>query len=217
MVERIILKLQGGMGNQMFQYALGRSLQEKYDAELVLDTSDFQYDRVGRQYALDVFNLNFDRIHVDNSGSFNWKYDERKNYFIKAAVKMIPEILFRLGCTQGKYIWESTDYLELPENEDHKALFVHGYWQSEKYFCTVKDSIKKELTLKRSIINKYSEFIDKLQNEESVAVHLRRSDYLKNNNQNHVLPLSYYYNAMDYMDKIHPNAKYYIFLMISPG
>lgn len=210
MIKTIVLKLQGGLGNQMFQYALGRALQEQYKAKLILDTSDFRYDKVGRMYALDVFKLH-DNLIVDDTGCYNWKYDQRHNYFIKAAIKMMPNFFMKLASAHGKYIWENIEYKPLDINTKSEIIYVHGLWQSEKYFKPIEKQLCKEFHIKQDNVVSCMHLAESIQKENSVAVHLRRSDYLNKNNKNHVLGLSYYYKAMDYLDQVFEHNIYYIF------
>lgn len=53
----IIVKVQGGLGNQMFQYAFGRALAEKHSQDLYLDCSEYLRPSCKREYGLDHFNI----------------------------------------------------------------------------------------------------------------------------------------------------------------
>lgn len=209
MERKIILKMQGGMGNQMFQYALGRALQEKVKSKLVLDISDYQYDKK-RKFSLDFFNIS-NNVEIDSSGKYNYLYDQRRNWLIKLAVKLFPNVLFRFGSFWGIYIWEAVSFHPLKLSDKRSTLFVHGLWQSESYFYEVNDIIKKELRVKFSFLSQLCKEFSKQIKNNSVAIHIRRSDYLSKKNKNHVLSMNYYYNAINYIDSVSNSSQFFIF------
>lgn len=207
---KIVLKMQGGLGNQMFQYAFGRALQEKTGADLILDTSDFKYDKVGRKFALESFNIP-KNIAIDNSGKYNLIYDQRKNWVIKLMVKACPHFLFYIGSKFGVYIWENIRYKSIYVKNKNRTIYIHGLWQSEKYFKTISKLIRKELIVSTNISTEDFDVMKKMQSEKSVCVHIRRGDFLNKTNKLYNCPANYYYKAMDYMKKYIQNPCFYVF------
>jgi hypothetical protein len=200
----IIVRLCGGLGNQLFQYAAGRRLSLERQAELVLDLSWYKYtpkSNTLRQYEL-------------------------INYPIQArAAGRNEEILCRLYSSRIlKYIsipsWPWSRYHETgfefnPAFADIKDnTYIDGYWQSYKYFEDVAEIIRKELiplpipsALDQSIANQIFA-------TESVSVHVRRGDYVTQKaaaNTHGVCQLEYYYAALDTIKQIVPNPHFYVF------
>lgn len=68
---------------------------------------------------------------------------------------------------------ESGALLALPENTN-----IHGYFQNSDYFAHCKDIVRKEFTFKDEIKNKVQDFIDSLDVNGLVSVHVRRGDYV---------------------------------------
>lgn len=161
----IITKLQGGLGNQLFQWAYGKYLSKKYNTSLYLDIDyymNFNHVDTKRSFSLDLFpNLNH-QILNDNSISVMTLYDN----FI---------------------------FTELNYNNNYN-YYLNGYWQSEKYFIEIEDIIRFELS-------PTFETLEKLKKnypiENSVSMHIRRTDYVTSNGYHPVQSIDYYKNALD--------------------
>src|SRR3954465_12373106 len=115
-MSKIIIKLKGGLGNQLFQYAAGRALAIKKNAELFLDLSFLNAPENGytkRQFQLDQFNLSYQVADQQVLGKFQKK-----------------GLLSFFTSTSGKTYGEA-DFAQLSSTQ--KDALLDGYWQSEKY------------------------------------------------------------------------------------
>lgn len=174
----ITVRLQGGMGNQMFQYAFGRALAERNGDDLVLDKT-FLLDRtprrefVYRNYDLDVFGL-----------------DPRFTLLSRAAARTnVPFLMYGLSryCATAakvalgaqRYVVDRTlgtfqeAYLNLEGN-----LYLDGYWQCEKYFRDISDLIRGEFSYRQPITAEASRLSRRIRSVTSVCVNVRRGDYV---------------------------------------
>ena len=206
----IIVKLQGGLGNQMFQYAIGRKLSLLNKTELKLDLS-FLLDRTPRpnftyrDYNLNIFNLNIEFATQKEIKLF-------VNYLDSRIKRKIYTYLF-LG-RNNKYIDEKQftcdpDILKLTGN-----LYLDGYWQTEKYFSDIKDILCNDFTIKISQDKKNQEMIKTIKNTNSVSIHIRRGDYIENKqiyNVHGICDLDYYYNCINLFLKKLKNPHFFIF------
>lgn len=205
----IVVKIQGGLGNQMFQYAFARAIQETYrNQKLILDISDYKYDKL-RSYSLGHFVLN-DNVEISDSGKYNWIYDQRVNPFIKIATKLFPNFQFNIMKEFGIYIW---DYAEFKPTQvgNRKNIYIHGYWQSKKYFENIADIISREFSVKEEVLDLNREILSFIQSTNSVCVHIRRGDFLLNTNKLAVCSNEYYLNGFCKIEEIVEKPKYYIF------
>lgn len=185
----IIVKLKGGLGNQMFQYALGRTLSQKLKVELGLDISWFQTSK-DRKYSLDAFSLP-EKI-LRNSGS------TLQDFINTNHTKTVSESSFEFD-------------KEILNAQDNVCL--DGYWQSEKYFSSESATIRKDFTLS-TISAEIRTLGQKITSGESISVHIRRGDYISNAkfNQVHgVLPTTYYESAIKLASEGFSNPNFYIF------
>ena len=205
----IILKVQGGLGNQMFQYAFARRIQEETNKKIILDISDYEYDKL-RSYTLDKFRLN-NNIQIDATGKYNKIYDRRVNKLIRCMYKIAPNISYEILSRIGIYIWDYVKYKPININNKKKNLFIHGYWQSTKYFNEIKKELKRELKLKSQYTNKVDDLYEKIISTNSVCVHIRRGDFLLTTNKLKVCSNQYFLNGMKEIKKKINNPIFYIF------
>ncbi len=171
----IVVKLKGGLGNQMFQYAIGRHLAIKHKTPLKLDLT-FLLDRtpkkdfVFRDYDLDVFNLETDFATSDDLKPF-------KEFRISRLTKLynsIPRMLRKAYVLVEPHFHFSKEILDAPDN-----IYLDGYWQSEKYFTDIEDVIRKDFTFKDPLSGKAAEMATIIQNEPAaVCLNVRRADFV---------------------------------------
>lgn len=189
----IIVNLYGGMGNQMFQYAYGRSLSLLNNSKLYLNVSKLN-SFSKRKYELHVFNIN--GILLPNSIS-----------------RIINFISYKVP---QKYVIREKKLTRSNKFEDRKSslAIIDGYWQSEKYFADVATEIKKEFTFKSKPDKKNKKMLDMISGSNSVSVHVRRGDYVndaKTKSVHGVDLSSYYLNAVKHIKKNVSDPVYFVF------
>jgi hypothetical protein len=172
----IIIKLQGGLGNQMFQYAFGRHLQEKHKSELKFDISEYEVPSVGpgvvqRDYDLDIFGITVDAASRREISAL------RDRIGIPVVDRLLCSMLGR----------KSNDFVELPlfhfREEIYNApdnAYFEGYWQTEKYFADIEKLIRQEFTIREPLQRDSEGLLAKISQETSVCVNVRRGDFVTN-------------------------------------
>ena len=206
----IIIKLQGGLGNQMFQYAIARKLSLANKTELKLDL-DFLLDRTPRpdftyrDYNLNIFNLKIEFATQEETKPFVNHLDSRMK-------RKIYTYLF-LG-KSNKYINEKQftydpDIFKLTGN-----IYLDGYWQTEKYFSDIKNILYNDFTIKISQDKKSQETNKMIKDTNSVSIHIRRGDYIENKqnyNFHGICDLDYYNNSINLLLKRIENPHFFVF------
>lgn len=188
----IIVKLMGGLGNQMFQYAAGRNLACRLETSLKLDTSFLESVQAGstpRRYELDCFNITAERAGLDDVVAVLGKkrfYSEVRNKIGKRlGLRWVQPHFYR----ETHYHYD--EYFEcLPDN-----TFLVGYWHSERYFAPISDLLAREFTYREPLTGRNLETAGLIERTNAVAVHVRRGDYvtdLKTNQFHGVCNLDYY-------------------------
>ena len=188
MIHLIIARLEGGTGNQLYQYATGRRLAQKWNTELKLDINVYKSGNKFRPYNLKFFN-------------------------IKESIATPEEISAMKKIQEPKSSRFSPEVLNYPDN-----VYLQGFWQREEYFADIRDILLKEFTLKQplgSISQRWKEKI--LAAENSVSLHFRHGDFIYHpSNQNNpnvfgIAPLSYYYQCIEMLKRRYKNLSLFIF------
>jgi hypothetical protein len=178
----IITEIKKGLGNQLFQYAAGKSLATFHGVPLKLDLSSFYRDK-SRPYILPFFKIEqFDtNLPIPSSQDYNF-YHEPFAHF------------------------DDSFFTNSPYS------YLSGFWQSEKYFIEIADLLRKEFQIKEQYIDHLTVKAAEIQSEDSVCLHIRRGDYLQPGYEFlGVLSLKYYIKAIDYFKSNRQKFKLYIF------
>lgn len=202
----IVLKMHGGLGNQMFEYAFGKHIQKQLKQDLLLDISDYKQDFY-RKFLLNNYSIS-EKVKIDNTGKYNIIY---KNIFIKIGSLICPEILYKSMSLFGVYVWRYATFREIKIREKQKNIYINGYWQSHKYFDDVWNEIKKEFTLKIVLEPEHKRIEEEIKSKNSVCIHIRRGDFLLNTNSLYVSKLSYYEKAINEIKQRYENLEFYVF------
>ena len=205
----IVVKLMGGMGNQLFQYAAGRALALKYQAELKIDVSFLNVDPINkytkRELELNKFNTKYLIASPKDIDAFN-----RKTLFDKLISEFSPNSIFR------KNIFNQVDFGFKEDffTSSSKNTYLNGYWQSENYFASIRNILMKELVIKKEISEQCKLVKNLILNSNSVSLHIRRGDYVSDKNASSyhgTLPLAYYEKAMNHLNGLFDDLKVFIF------
>lgn len=208
----ITVVLRGGLGNQMFQYAIGLSLARKHNIALLLDTT-FLNDRFPRReftyrtYDLDVFTLN-PRLTALSKISASLPVPGLWLFF--------DSILMAIKSLGGVKIVREKNEFEFDPGvlEAGKNTMLWGRWQSEKYFESARDQVREDFTFRHSITGDAARLKEIIERENSVAVSVRRGDYVKFKSVLGVMGdtnLEYYKKAFSYIASRIDNPHFFIF------
>ena len=168
----VIVRLMGGLGNQMFQYAAARRIALAHQVPLKLDISWFAQwpDRAYALHGLDIqetFATPDELLEVAGPPA-----------------KGIRQLAFRLRRQLGiAYGWtwiheRGLSPFDRRVLDPPTRVYLDGYWQSEKYFGDVADTIRHEFTIDSQPNVRSRGIADQIATTESVSVHIRRGDYV---------------------------------------
>ena len=214
----IIVKLIGGIGNQMFQYALARSLAHRDSSYLKLDIQSFE-DYKLRKYGLHCFHIIEQFASIDELNAFKINSSEKKslkNKIIQFAGAS-PTVRYYNPC---HYIKEQNFTFDNTVLDQKGHLYLDGYWQSEKYFADIKDIICRDFSFRFAPSPANQKMLDQISNVNSGSIHIRRGDYVENTITNSVhgaCSIDYYQNAIIYMAERINNPVFFFFPTIQIG
>lgn len=214
-MKRIILRLEGGLGNQLFQYAFAKALQKMLGGKIMFDLHTFKSDDQ-RNISLHHLNLNEDSLINKNTASNNVFIFFFRIWFIiinSLTLKKRNDISRKIRSFCGVFYQIEPNYSNYIYCSPFPVKYIIGNWMSEKYFLNIKSSIKEEFTVKTKPNKENFDLINKIQNENSICVHIRRGDYTNSQWASKLLicDYNYYCKAIDIMNSKIKNAVFYIF------
>lgn len=186
----VISKIVGGLGNQMFQYAAGRSLALANNCQLKLDIS-FYKNYGFRAYELELFNINAEIASAAEVSQLVGMQPRLAKYLHK-----------RLGVSKSTYFPERDFSFDSQFFGIKLPIYLDGYWQSPKYFSSVADQVGGELTPIEPLAGQNLEVADQMAQVNSISIHVRRGDYLTNQATNKVhgfVGVDYYKRAIHFI------------------
>jgi len=195
----IIVKLWGGLGNQMFQYAFALYLEEQRS-----QTPLFFGDKTDNNSEIYCFNTNVNTIDYEEFRKF--KFYSSNLFLYRFKRKLIRTFPF----LNSKILVEnSPNYLSSIANG--YSLF-DGYWQSYKYFEKIEDKIRSDFTLKIDILTN-SKIQTSILTTMSISVHIRRGDYLSSKNSKiyETIPIDYYLQSINQLSNQLLEPIFYVF------
>jgi hypothetical protein len=160
--------LSGGLGNQLFQYAAARRLAHVNGASLLLDDrSGFECDPYHARYALDAFRIVGQRL--GGRAPYRSRIGRIKRRVDTAWQQALP-------VRRRRYLREDQLHTprELLELELAHRVYLDGGWQREEYFADIRDILRREFDLAHERDPRSNELARRMEECESVGLHIRR-------------------------------------------
>ncbi len=214
----IIVKINGGLGNQLFQYAVARAISIKLNRKLLLDDSwyrdihslDDQSDPNAttiRDFLLNYFNI---QSHVISKIHLKWI----KGLEIRSKYSNFFKFLLDGPLNNLSFEKIDNNNFSLTVIEESPNVYLTGYWQNNDIIEEYKNLISNELLLKYPLSTKNEIYFKSITSTNSVAIHFRRGDYISKPNTRKVhasCSKNYYYNSIEYLQKKNNDLHYFIF------
>ena len=204
----VIIRISGGLGNQIYQYALYRTFQTLgIETKLSLD----YFRDVSIMKAVPGHSAKYLLGEVFGNIKESFSTEEEDRVYHKFVKNSFLRFLGRKGFIKGLLIediqTEKTTYH--PSVFSCKNGYIDGYWQSSKYSSDIIDDLKNELSFKKPLVGKNLEISNQIRNSNSVSVHVRRGDYL--NTEYEMLKMPYYSKALELVKNKIDNPQFFIF------
>lgn len=190
------MRIKGGLGNQLFQYAAAYALSKRLDQPFQFDSA-FTVNMTNRQLKFSELSVDVKRVTSDKE--LPKKIQLIKNIYINKLSRVLNISQYR--CGEYLYWLETKDEWQ-PEffTINSKNLYVDGYFQSEEYFKQYRKELIRQFTPSYSPELAYTQTFEMIKTCDSVAVHVRRSDFKKDKNPFHyLLDEGYYKRAIEYV------------------
>jgi hypothetical protein len=169
----IIISVTGGLGNQMFQYAVARALSIKENKALVVDVSGISLDKNPNKKPLDLFGFRLSNSII-----------VIRNKWISRSLRHSLLLISKLLKLEGYYReFRERDVSKVLEDliaDKSKHKFLNGVWACNSYSATIRNELVSDFTPLRSLSGPSMIFLEQIKSCQSVSVHVRRGDFAKN-------------------------------------
>ena len=198
----IIVKIMGGLGNQMFQYMFGQYLSNKYKEKIYYDIEFFknysENTKVDiRNFELLKFNLDIEIVDCKKYPFLNYNNRKEKFFYLLKGLLSLDKNTFNF-VSDLKFFFISKIFSIFFRN-----TYYIGYWQAYRYVLDTKFKLKENQILINILIK------DKILCSNAVSIGIRRGDYV--NLKSMICDVDYYKKAINLINKKIDNPVYYIF------
>ena len=163
------VRLWGGLGNQMFQYAFGRRIAVESGQQVKFDlASGFKHDPYRRRFALGTFNVEILRAE-SHECPLGISWTSPWSRVAKAGWSAMPAAWRRVVYEKTPFQFDSTVVANSKE-----GAYYFGYWQHEGYFATIQDELRWEFTLRTPFSEPVVALQEAMAGCRSVSVHIRQ-------------------------------------------
>lgn len=194
----IVIRMQGGLGNQLFQYALYETFRQK-GIQTKVDISAYEEGKEKREYELAKLGLS---PEIANRKELHRYYADNAR---------LTDRVFRYLFGKKKYRKEkrydfNSQILTITDG------FLSGYWQSEQYFATASCEVRNKICFQGVDTEKVRQWEKQMERTNSVSVHIRLGDYLQTEElYGNICTASYYKQAIQYIAERTENLVFYVF------
>ena len=202
-MSHVTVRLLGGLGNQLFQYAAARALALRYGAELRLDLSHYEDDGK-RRYELGAYPIAARIATPEELAPFGTR---------EPPTGFLGRIMQRLRPPPNVYREAHFHYDEKLAAQ-RPPVYLDGYWQSERYFADAAAQLRQELSPQAPLEPENARIAAAIDAATAVSLHVRRGDYVTDSHTNAyhgVCSLDYYRAAVALIRQRVPDAHLFVF------
>jgi hypothetical protein len=182
----VTVKICGGLGNQMFQYAVARHLALKHRCEVALDAREYALQKK-RTFDLGAFKL-AENIVICGAGDLPEKTSRWR--------------FFSTGAKKTNVFQERHFHYDSSVQRIGPPVFLKGYFQSPEYFLGSEELLRSEFKLKDEGGDAFLYWRSRIAGKNGISLHVRRGDFLESGitSVHGVLPTDYYERALALID-----------------
>ena len=190
-----IVKVIGGLGNQMFQFALFKALQKRFTEERVLlDLHCFNGYHKHRGFEIPkIFNVTYEEANWKEVAKVAYPYPNFQSW--RFGSRILPD--------RKTMLKEKADYAFEPTALTRESnTYYDGYWQHEEYFLSIREDILRTYTFPAFEDRRNLDTANVVTTKNSCAIHVRRGDYVKDKLFRNICNLEYYQTAIQHVKEM---------------
>lgn len=192
----VIIKMMGGLGNQMFQYALYKAFEQKH-TDVYADLLWYR----NKSVKFELYNFGIE---------INLASEKYINRFSDCQLDFVSRLRRKIFGKRKSFVLEKYDSCYESDILRLDNVYLSGYWQTDKYFSSIREKLLEDFDFELAN-SQVSEWEDKIKNKNSVSIHIRRGDYLQGKLYGGICTSLYYAKAIEYIKMKVPNARFFVF------
>lgn len=220
----IVVKLIGGIGNQMFQYAYGLQLAEAYQESICFDTGFYPKGKPLALYKLTVpqYPL-WTEVGISKGERLYVRFLEKSFHVLQKVIRVLGRtdrtgnLLYRRFAKHGMLFNFDPYYYEIDRCKK-KNKYIYGYFQGQQYFTGCEEELKKAFEVSAPLSEYAQKMASQIESSNAVALHIRLGDYTNAANTDlNVCSDVYYKNAISYICGAVQDPVFYVFTNDAEG
>jgi len=197
----IVVNLQGGIGNQMFQYSFGRYLSRITGQTLFLNIEVYRKGFSNRDYDLDIF-----RLPDHEVGTLTMLHDR-----LLGTDQPIVRISERSFQYDAELVGVFESYASDNTGDNKCNILLSGYWQSYKYLQGIGSMLLNDFSFCNDLYGKWRILAEQIDLQQSVMINVRRGDFLEKMDYHGVVDMDYLTSAISIIGKDVADPFFYVF------
>lgn len=205
-LRQVVARIEGGLGNQLFQYAAARSLADRLQCGLSLDLRGIA-ENGDRPFQLDIYHVRAEVADAEMLAALPPWRSSRAGRIRQSLSFLMPDLFRSPVFLPHSFAYDARiEKLERP-------VYMVGYWQTERYFAWNRAQILQDITLSQSAAENMF-WLQKIRSCNSVSLHVRRGDYVSSATaalQHGTCDLAYYQSAIAALVRQEPDIELFVF------
>lgn len=204
----VIVRLAGGLGNQLFQYAAARQMAHRLQTTLKLDLSYYATQQL-RRYSLSPFAIQETFATATELAEVRGKGRHKLDKLL-LRIRQNLKLFYRWTVIRESHVMPVNGRLWTETGD----IYLDGYWQSEQYFLDIESLIRREFSLKTTPDPYSQEIAAQITGAQAVSIHVRRGDYVadeRTNRQHGTCSLDYYQSCVKEISQRVERPSFFIF------
>lgn len=196
-----IVRFLGGLGNQMFQYAFYKSLEKEFK-KTKADLHAFKGYTLHNGYELErIFGINLSKVPAFLVNIYDPEHQKWHHRRLRKILKLRKAYYYE----NPIFSYDETIY------HDTSNKLYWGYWQNPSYFSNFREELLMDFTFKQQLNQINQKTLFQISESNSVAVHIRRGDYLYNDLLGNICDLNYFKQAIELIENSVVKPSFFVF------
>lgn len=200
----IVVRINGGLGNQMFQYAFLEYIK-KNNEEVYADIDAYKFHSHHNGYELKrVFNIDAPIASVEQI--------KKVSFYKNSIISRVMRKLLKLEISKNFEVSEKNINMIIGDDKILQDVYFDGFWQNSRYVTDVESVLREKFVFCNEIGGKNKEIQKMIKDSTSVALHVRRGDYLSESGLYDICNIDYYNNAIKKLNElVKAEMNYFVF------